>query len=200
MIAALSPLRRTNLTKTSGLLYNSLGGISSTPLATMPRPSSATSTSSTGISPTANAQTTAAYQFQTKSLSQSQLEKDLIQRSHEPITEQGLYARLQYFDDYNKLGGRKGLREVMEVKWLHILEFTQGVSVPDDSREDCDLRIFLEIFSFFHKLKISDWNGLSRKSACSEGHSQLKPCKCMQLHSQGISCSRSRMATMFRKC
>ena len=32
----------------------------------------------------------------------------------------------------------------MGVKWLRILEFTQGVSVPDDSRGDSDLCIFLE--------------------------------------------------------
>ena len=48
------------------------------------------------------------------------------------------------FDNYNELGGRKGLREVMGVKWLRVLEFTRGVSVPDDSRGDSELRIFLE--------------------------------------------------------
>ena len=81
----------------------------------------------------ASAQTAAAVYFQTMSLSQSQVEKDLVQRPDDSITEQGLYSRLEYFDDYNELGGRKGLREVMRVKWLHILELTQRVSVPDDS-------------------------------------------------------------------
>ena len=70
--------------------------------------------------------------------------KDLVKRPDDPVTEQGLYARLQYFDDYNEFGGRKGLREVMGVKWVRILEFTQGVSVPDDSRGDCDFRIILK--------------------------------------------------------
>ena len=55
------------------------------------------------------------------SLSQSQVGKDLIQRPDDPVTEQGLYARLQSFDTYNELGGRKGLREVMGVKWLRVL-------------------------------------------------------------------------------
>ena len=32
----------------------------------------------------------------------------------------------------------------MGVKWLRVLEFTRGVSVPDDSRGDSELRIFLE--------------------------------------------------------
>ena len=70
------------------------------------------------------------------SLSQSQVEKDLIQRPDDPVTEKGLYARLQSFDAYNELGGRKGLREVMGVKWHRVLELTRGVSVPDDSRGD----------------------------------------------------------------
>ena len=95
----------------------------------MPRPSSAvsagaTSTSATGGSQTASAQTAAANYFQTMSRRQSQVEKDLVQRPDDPVTEQGLYARLQYFDDYNELGGRKGLREVMGVKWFRILEFS----------------------------------------------------------------------------
>ena len=32
----------------------------------------------------------------------------------------------------------------MGVKWLRVLEFTRGVSIPDDSRGDSELRIFLE--------------------------------------------------------
>ena len=48
----------------------------------------------------------------------------LTQRPDDPVTEHGLYARLQAFDDYNELGGRKGLREVMGVKWLRVLELT----------------------------------------------------------------------------
>ena len=97
--------QRTNLIKTSGLSYNSLGVISSTPLATIPRPSfsvsaGSTSTSHSVGSPTASAQTAAADYFQTMSLSQSQMEKDLVQRPD--VTEQGLYPRrLQSFDDYN---------------------------------------------------------------------------------------------------
>ena len=108
-----SPLSGTNLTKTSGLSYNSMGGISSTPLATMSQPSlsisaGATTASSGGCSQASSAQD----YFQAMSLSQSQVEKDLIQRPDDPVTEQGLYARLQNFDTYNELGGRKGLREV----------------------------------------------------------------------------------------
>ena len=141
-----SPLSGTNLTKTSGLSYNSMGGIPSTPLATMSRPPSlsisagATIASSGGGSQASSAQD----YFQVMSLSQSQVEKDLIQRPEDPVTEQDLYARLQNFDTYNELGGRKGLREVMGVKWLRVLEFNRGVSVPADSQRDSELRIFLE--------------------------------------------------------
>ena len=76
-----SPLSGTNLTKTSGLSYNSMGGISSTPLATMSRPSYSvpagpTSASSGGDSSTASAQPAAAEYFQTMSLNQSQVGKD----------------------------------------------------------------------------------------------------------------------------
>ena len=141
-----SPLSGNNLNRTSGLSYNSMGGISSTPLATMPQPVPAghTSASSGDNSSTANAQPAAADYFQTMSLNQSKVEKDLVQRPDDPVTEQGLYARLQNFDTNNELGGRKGLREVMGVKWLRVLEFTQGVSVPDESRGDSEFRIFLE--------------------------------------------------------
>ena len=48
--AARSPLYGTNLTKTSGISYNSMGGIHTTPLATMPRPSLTTSTTSPSAS------------------------------------------------------------------------------------------------------------------------------------------------------
>ena len=95
-----SPLSGTNLTKTSGLSYNSMAGISSTPLATMSRPSYSvpvgpTSASSGGNSSTASAQPAAAEYFQTMFLNKSQVEKDLVQRPDDPVTEQGLYARLQ---------------------------------------------------------------------------------------------------------
>ena len=44
--AAHSPLSGTNLTKSSGITYNSMGGIYTTPLATMARPSLTNSTGS----------------------------------------------------------------------------------------------------------------------------------------------------------
>ena len=140
-----SPLSGTNLTRSSGISYNSMGGIYTTPLATMPRPSLTTSTTSPSISSGGGVQAPSSQEyFQALTMTQSQVEKDLVQRPDDPVTEKGLYARLQAFDDYNNLGGRKGLREVMGVKWLRILEFTQGVSVPDESRGDSELRIFLE--------------------------------------------------------
>jgi len=138
-----SPLSRTNLTRTSGISYNSMGGISSTPLGTITRPSitgGSTTVSPSGGPPASSAQD----YFQAMSLSQTQVEKDLLQRKDDPVTEQGLRLRLRAFDTYNNLGGQKGLREVMGVKWLRILEFTQGASVPDDSRGDSELRAFLE--------------------------------------------------------
>ncbi len=72
------------------------------------------------------------------------MEKDLVQRPEDQVTETGLQDRLQAFDEYNNLGGRKGLREVMGVKWLKVLEVTRGVSVPDDSQGESVLRNFLE--------------------------------------------------------
>ena len=140
-----SPLSGKNLTTSSGITYNSMGGIYATPLATMPRPSLTTSTTSPSASSGGGTQASGSQEyFQALSINQSQVEKDLLQRPDDPVTEKGLYTRLQAFDDYNNLGGRKGLREVMGAKWLRVLEFTQGVSVPDESRGDSELRIFLE--------------------------------------------------------
>jgi len=140
-----SPLSGTNLTKSSGITYNSMGGIYTTPLATMARPSLATSSVTSTTSSGGGIQTSGSHEyFQTLSINQSQVEKDLVQRPDDPVTETGLQARLQAFDDYNNLGGRKGLREVMGAKWLRVLEVTRGVSIPDDSRGDSELRVFLE--------------------------------------------------------
>ena len=91
-----------------------MGGNSSTLLATMPRQSlsisaGAITASSGGGSQASNSQD----YFQAMSLNQSQVEKDLVQRPDDPVTEQGLYARLQNFGNYNELGDQKGLREVM---------------------------------------------------------------------------------------
>ena len=122
--AAHSPLSGTNLTKSSGITYNSMGGIYTTPLATMTRPSLSTSTGSPTISSGGGIQASGSQEyFQALTITQSQVEKDLVQRPDDPVTEKGLYARLQAFDDYNNLGGRKGLREVMGAKWLKVLEF-----------------------------------------------------------------------------
>jgi hypothetical protein len=143
--AAHSPLSGTNLTKSSGITYNSMGGIYTTPLATMARPSLTNSTGSPTTSSGGGIQTSGSQEcFQALTITQSQVEKDLVQRPDDPVTEKGLYARLQAFDDYNNLGGRKGLREVMGAKWLRVLDFTRGVSIPDDSRGDSELRVFLE--------------------------------------------------------
>ena len=129
----------------SGITYNSMGGIYTTPLATMARPSLATSSVTSTTSSGGGIQTSGSHEyFQTLSINQSQVEKDLVQRPDDPVTETGLQARLQAFDDYNNLGGRKGLREVMGAKWLRVLEVTRGVSIPDDSRGDSELRVFLE--------------------------------------------------------
>ena len=77
-----------------------MGGISSPPLATMSRPSYSvpagpTSASSGGNSLTTSAQQAAAEYFQT--VPQPKVEKELTQRPDDPVTEQGLYARLKYY-------------------------------------------------------------------------------------------------------
>ncbi len=76
--AAHSPLSGTNLTKSSGKHYNKMGGIYTTPLATMARPSLATS-SSTSSPSGGGIQTSGSNEyFQTLSINQSQVEKDLV--------------------------------------------------------------------------------------------------------------------------
>ena len=93
-----------------------MGGIYTTPLATMTRPSLTNSSGSPTTSSGGGIQASGSQEyFQALTMTQSQVEKDLVQRPDVPITEKGLYARLQAFDDYNNLGGRKGLREVMGV-------------------------------------------------------------------------------------
>jgi len=103
--AAHSPLSGTNLTKSSGITYNSMGGIYTTPLATMTRPSLTNSTGSPTTSSGGGIQASGSQEyFQALTITQSQVEKDLVQRPDDPVTEKGLYARLQAFDDYNNLG------------------------------------------------------------------------------------------------
>jgi len=74
--AAHSPLSGTNLTKSSGISYNSMGGISSTPLATMPRPSFSTSVGTSTASSGGNTQvSTSQDYFQNMSLGQLKLKR-----------------------------------------------------------------------------------------------------------------------------
>ena len=174
-----SPLSGTNLTKTSGLSYNSMGVISSTPLATMSRPSLSTSAGTSTASSGGGTQvSTSQDYFQTMSLGQSQVEKDLNQRPDDPVTEKGLYARLQAFDDYNELGGRRGLREVMGVKWLRVLEFTRGVSIPDDSRGDSG-----STFRFYKYSKLPLRTRLRKDLHAPQGsHGRSHATQAMQLY------------------
>ena len=55
-------------------------------------------------------------------------------------------ASLKLFDDYNHKGAeRKSLREFLGHTWLRTLdERVQGVTIPDESEGEGDLRIFLE--------------------------------------------------------
>ena len=48
-------------------------------------------------------------------LSQSQAEKGLTTRPDDPVTESGLYARLQNFDTYNEFFGRKGRLKLQDL-------------------------------------------------------------------------------------
>ena len=81
-------------------------------------------------------------------LDQSKNEKSLTERKEDPVTESGLVSSLQFFDEYNHLGGRRSLREFLGHTWLRTLERVQGVPVPDESDGDSALRVFLA--SVFH--------------------------------------------------
>lgn len=143
--------------------YNTMGGISVSPLANMSQ-STTTSASAT----TSSGGSSHSDYLQTMSLNQTQVEKDLAQRPDDPVTESGLYAHLLCLDNYNELCGRKGLHEVMGVKWLRVLGFTQGVVVPDPSTLDSALRDFLETFSFPQIPKTSEWKKRSPLFECRE--------------------------------
>ena len=89
--AAHSPLSGKNLTKSSGISYNSMGGIYTTPLATMARPSRTTSTGSPTTSSGGGTQASGSQEyFQALTITQSQVEKDLVQQPDDPVTEKGL--------------------------------------------------------------------------------------------------------------
>ena len=122
------------------ILYNGLGGTSTSALskAAVGRASAVASASSSSTSTQENF-------YKILTMDQSKIEKALNEREEDPVTDSRLVASLKFFDDYNHRGGRKSLREFLgHTCWLRTLERVQGLTIPDESDGDSELRNFLE--------------------------------------------------------
>ena len=121
------------------VLYNGLGGTSTSAMsnAAVGRASALASASSSSTS-------TQEEFYKLLTMDQSKIEKSLNEREEDPVTDSGLVASLKLFDDYNHRGGRKSLRELLGHTWFRILEWVQGVTIPDESDGDSELRNFME--------------------------------------------------------
>ena len=53
--------------------------------------------------------------YKTFCMDQTKIEKSLNERDEDPVTDSGLVASLKFFDDYNHQGGRKPLREFLDL-------------------------------------------------------------------------------------
>jgi len=134
---------RLNMGSPSSVLYNGLGGTSTSAMskAAVGRASALASASSSSTSPQEDF-------YKLLTMDQSKIEKSLKERTEDPVTESRLMASLTFFDEYNHRGGRKSLREFLGHIWLRTLERVQGVPIPDESDGNSELRKFLE--SIFH--------------------------------------------------
>ena len=100
-----STVKRTTLDMGSLLVYNGLGGSSTSAIsqAAALRHTSAASSS-----------TSAQEEFyQIFSMDQTKLERSLLEREKSHVTDSGLVESLKFFDDYNHRGGRKSLRDFL---------------------------------------------------------------------------------------
>ena len=130
---------RLNMGSPSSVFYNGLGGTSTSAMsqAAVGRASA----SSSSVSPQEDF-------YKLLTLDQSKNKKSLNERKEDPVTDSGLVASLKFFDEYNRLGGRRSLREFLGHIWLRTLERVQGVPIPDESDGNSAWRIFLA--SVFH--------------------------------------------------
>ena len=134
---------RLNMGSPSSVLYNGLGGTSTSAMsqAAVGPASALASASSSSVSTQEDF-----YKLLTLDLSKN--EKSLNERNEDPVTDSGLVTSLKFFDEYNHLGGRRSLREFLGHVWLRTLERVQGVSIPHESDGASALRHFLD--SVFH--------------------------------------------------
>ena len=77
-------------------------------------------------------------------MDQTKIERTLLERESNQVTDSGIVASLKFFDDYIHRGGCKSLREFRGQTWLRTLERVQGVTIPDESDGEADLWSFLE--------------------------------------------------------
>ena len=105
-----STVRKTCLNMGSSVIYNGLGGTSTSAMskAAVGRASALASASSSSTS-------TQEDFYKTFSMDQTKIEKSLNERDEDPVTDSGLVASLKFFDDYNHQGGRKPLREFLDL-------------------------------------------------------------------------------------
>ena len=117
------------------LVFNALGGTSTSTMAT----AAATRASAPASSSSNPAQEEF---YATFARDQTKIEQSLIERDEDPVTDSGLLASLKFFDGYNHKGGRRSLREFLGHTWLRTLERVQGVTIPDESKGTGELRNF----------------------------------------------------------
>ena len=121
------------------IVYNELGGTSTSALS-QAAVARATGLASASSSLTSNQENL----YQLLTMDQSKNERSLTERKEDPVTDSGLAESLRFFDEYNRLGGRRSLREFLGPTWLRTLERVQGAAIPDESDGEKILRSFLE--------------------------------------------------------
>jgi hypothetical protein len=119
------------------IVYNELGGTSTSALS-QAAVARATSLASASSSLTSNQENL----YQLLTMDQSKNERSLTERKEDPVTDSGLAESLKFFDEYNRLGGRRSLREFLGPTWLRTLERVQGAAIPDESDGEKILRSF----------------------------------------------------------
>ena len=112
-----STVKRTTLDMDSSLVYNGLGGTSTSAIsqAVVNRHTSA-------VPPSTSAQEDF---YKIFSMDQTKVERSLLEREENQVTDSGLVASLKFFDDYNHRW-RNSLREFLGQTWLQTLERVQG--------------------------------------------------------------------------
>ena len=123
----------------SSVIYNGSGGTSTSTI------SKAAVSRAFALASASSSSTSAQEDFyKTFSMDQTEIEKSLNEREEDPVTDSGLVASLKFFDDYNHRRGIKSLRDILGSTRLRTFERVQGVTIPDESEGEAELRCFLE--------------------------------------------------------